>query len=404
MKKGWEVKKLGEVCQVQLGKTPYRKNPKFWDKEKTSNNIWLSIADLKHGEYISNSAEHVSDLGAKDIVKIPQGTMLLSFKLTLGRVSFAGTDLYTNEAIAALLHLDNILSKEFLFYYFSFFNWDKAAEGDIKIKGKTLNKQKLKELPILVPPLAEQKRIVAILDEVFAAIDKAKANSEKNLANAKELFESYLNGIFKNSDWNTVEFADVITTLTDYHANGSYKNLKENVELKEQEDYAWMIRSTDFENNFQNDFRYIDEKAYEFLEKSKVFGRELIMSKIGNAGNVYLVPQLDRPCSLAMNLFLIRVDEKKTIPEFQFQYLKTFSGEIQIQSRLKGATTKTITKENVRSIIVPLPPIKVQQDIIKKIEELSAETNKLESIYQTKISDFKDLKKSILRKAFEGGL
>ena len=78
MKQDWEIKKLGDICTIQLGKTPYRKNPKFWDKEKISGNIWLSIADLKHGENISNSAEQVSELGAKGIVKIPQGTILLS--------------------------------------------------------------------------------------------------------------------------------------------------------------------------------------------------------------------------------------------------------------------------------------------------------------------------------------
>ncbi|MCL1969780.1 MAG: restriction endonuclease subunit S, partial [Bacteroidetes bacterium] len=72
MKKDWEIKKLGEICTIQLGKTPYRQNPKFWDKEKISGNVWLSISDLKHGEYISKSAEQISDLGAKDVVKIPQ--------------------------------------------------------------------------------------------------------------------------------------------------------------------------------------------------------------------------------------------------------------------------------------------------------------------------------------------
>jgi type I restriction enzyme S subunit len=126
MKKGWEIKKLGDLCTIQLGKTPYRKDLKLWNKEKMSGNTWLSISDLKHGKYISESAEQISDAGAKDVVKIPKGTMLLSFKLTLGRVSFAGCDLYTNEAIASLMNLSSEVAKEFLFYYFSFFDWNKA--------------------------------------------------------------------------------------------------------------------------------------------------------------------------------------------------------------------------------------------------------------------------------------
>lgn len=225
MKKGWAIMKLGELCNIQLGKTPYRKNPKFWDRNKITDNVWLSIADLKHGQYITSSNEHISDIGAKEVVKIPKGTMLLSFKLTLGRVSFAGADLYTNEAIAALIDLDNRLSKYFLFYYFTLFDWDKAAEGDIKVKGKTLNKQKLQELPIIVPPIPEQKRIVAILDKAFAAIDKAKANTEKNLQNVRELFESYLQKVFQNSGdgWEQKMLGEVCSLITD-GKHGDCKN------------------------------------------------------------------------------------------------------------------------------------------------------------------------------------
>jgi type I restriction enzyme S subunit len=83
------------------------------------------------------------------------------------------------------LDLSKEVSKEFLFYYFSFFDWDKEAESDIKVKGKTLNKKKLGELKIIVPPLPDQHRIVSILDKCFTAIDKAKAIAEQNLKNAK---------------------------------------------------------------------------------------------------------------------------------------------------------------------------------------------------------------------------
>jgi type I restriction enzyme S subunit len=193
---GWEIKKLGDICSIQLGKTPYRKNPKFWDKKKLSGNVWLSISDLKHGEYISESAEQVTDLGAKEIVKIPKGTMLLSFKLTLGRVSFAGTDLYTNEAIAALLNLNIKISKDFLFYYFSLFDWDKAAEGDVKVKGKTLNKQKLKELQIPLPQLSEQQTIVRQLDALRAETQKLEAVYQKKIDDLEELKKSILQKAF----------------------------------------------------------------------------------------------------------------------------------------------------------------------------------------------------------------
>jgi len=265
---------------------------------------------------------------------------------------------------------------------------------------------------VSIAPLKEQKQIVAILDKAFAAIDTAKANAEQNLQNAKELFESYLQNVFDPStrsgqegdDWEEGEFGNIITTLTDYHANGSYKILKKNVELKDNEDYAWMIRSTDFENNFQNQFKYIDEHAYNFMSKSKVLGNEIIMSKIGNAGKVYLMPKINRPTSLAMNLFLIRLDENNALPEFIFRFLKSNKGESQILKRVKGATTKTITKDNVRNIIILYPPLEKQKKIVIKLDALSAETKKLEAIYTQKIADLEEMKKSILQKAFSGAL
>ena len=105
------------------------------------------------------------------------GTLLASFKLTLGRLAFAGRDLYTNEAIAALTIRDEQeLLKEFLFWFLHYFDWDSATEGDVKIKGKTLNKAKLRGVQVPIPPLAEQRRIVAILDEAFEGIATAKAN------------------------------------------------------------------------------------------------------------------------------------------------------------------------------------------------------------------------------------
>ncbi|MEI6901431.1 MAG: restriction endonuclease subunit S [Bacteroidota bacterium] len=263
-----------------------------------------------------------------------------------------------------------------------------------------------KQIRVPLPPLSEQQHIVTILDEAFGAIAKAKENAEKNIKNTKEIFNSVVENVFTNGngEWNYNEFSNVIVALTDYHANGSYEILKENVELKENEDYAWMVRSTDFEQNFQNGFRYIDKNSYEFLKKSKIFGGEIIMSKIGNAGKVYLMPNINRPCSLAMNLFLIRVDERKAIPEFIYRFLNSINGETQILSRLNGMATKTITKDNVKSILIPIPQLKEQHHIVSIINTLASETKNLESIYHQKLADLDELKKSILEKAFAGEL
>ena len=103
------------------------------------------------------------------------------------------------------------------------------------------------------------------------------------------------------------ELWEIITILTDYHANGSYEMLKSNVKLLDKPNYALMIRTIDFErDDFENDVKYISEEAYHFLKKTKIFGKEIIINKIGNAGKVYIVPPLKRKISLGMNQFMIR--------------------------------------------------------------------------------------------------
>ena len=132
-----------------MGRTPARANPSFWDEKRETSNVWLSIADLLKAEdnVVVDSKEYVSDKGAKICKLVAKGTLLVSFKLTLGRLAFAGRDLFTNEAIAALtIFNERELSKEFLFYFLHFFDWVGAAENDVKLKGMTLNKAKLKEM------------------------------------------------------------------------------------------------------------------------------------------------------------------------------------------------------------------------------------------------------------------
>ena len=179
MKAGWTTKRLEELVEIRLGRTPPRAEKKFWDPTKATDNTWVSIADLSENEggVITESKEHLSKAGADSTPLVKAGTLLVSFKLSLGKVAIAGKDLRTNEAIAAMPIKGSGLDVNWLKYFFQFFDWDKAAVGEEKVKGKALNKEKLKEIEIPLPPLAEQKRIVALLDEAFAGIDEAKAKA-----------------------------------------------------------------------------------------------------------------------------------------------------------------------------------------------------------------------------------
>jgi type I restriction enzyme S subunit len=190
------LKTLGELCTISIGRTPARANHRFWDPNKKTNNIWLSIADLGRADsnaVISDSSEYLSDVGASTFSAVPAGTLLMSFKLTIGRLAFAGVDLRTNEAIAALIPLDpNEIDTRFLYYMLMSKDWDAIAGSDVKVKGKTLNKQKLGVIPISYPSIEIQRQVVEKLDGLMDEFQGVEALIKLQQASLSELKASIL--------------------------------------------------------------------------------------------------------------------------------------------------------------------------------------------------------------------
>lgn len=190
------TKPLKDLCDIQLGGTPHRGTLKFWDKEKTTKNIWLSISDLIHGEKIIDSKEYLSDEGCQRVKLIPKDTLMLSFKLTIGRCAFSGCDLRTNEAIASMINLSDEIDKKYLFYFFSFLDWNKISKDDEKLKGKTLNKAKLSKLQISYPSMKEQKIIIKKMEVSMEKIDALESNFKQQLVYTNQLRKSILEKAF----------------------------------------------------------------------------------------------------------------------------------------------------------------------------------------------------------------
>ncbi len=182
------------------------------------------------------------------------------------------------------------------------------------------------------------------------------------------------------------KLGDNLSVLTDYHANGSYKVLKEHVTLFDDKKFAVMIRTTNFEREeFTTDLKWISEDAYHFLRKSKVLPGDIIMNKIANAGSVYRMPAMDHPVSLAMNLFLIRTDGLNLDQTFTYYYLK--NNESYIKSFANGTATKTITKDAVRNLEVLAPDMPVQ----KKIAEVMASFDDLIRINKLRMEEYENI-------------
>lgn len=162
-----------------------------------------------------------------------------------------------------------------------------------------------------------------------------------------------------------VQIGDFIDILTDYHSNGSYESLRDNVTLLREKSYAVMIRTLNFErNDFKDDLIYVDEKAYYHLSKSKVYPNDILINKIANPGSIYIMPDLQCPVTCGMNLFLIRFS---TAVNQRYMYYCMKNAEDYIKSFVHGTTTKTITKEEIKNIELLIHIDKSDQDIIEKL-------------------------------------
>ena len=161
--------------------------------------------------------------------------------------------------------------------------------------------------------------------------------------------------------WGIAKIKDIAKVVTDYVANGSFASLAENVTYRSEEDIAVLIRLVDYNNDFKGDFVFIDEHAYEFLSKSKLFGGEIIISNVGaNVGTVFRCPVLKYKMSLAPNAIMVQFNGNDS---FYYHWLKGHYGQKMLKSIVTGSAQPKFNKTNFRDMLVPVPPIEVQNKI-----------------------------------------
>ncbi len=407
MKNGWQTKKLGELCEIELGKTPARANSAYWDEKCETGNVWLSIADLLKAEdrIVVDSKEYVSDQGAAVCKLVSKGTLLVSFKLTLGRLAFAGRDLFTNEAIAALTILnERELSKEFLFYFLYFFDWVKAAENDVKLKGMTLNKAKLKEMPVHFPLPAEQQRIVGILDEAFEGIATAKANAEENLQNAGALFESHLQSVFTQGGkgWVKTTLEKVLIVQPQNGWSPPAANHSDSgtpvLTLSSVTGFRFRPDKIKFTSASTDSRRNYWVKNGDFLI-TRSNTPELV-------GHVAIASKITEPTIYPDLIMRMNCAPDRMITKFLYYQMRSPSMRKEITGRAQGAnpTMKKISNGAVKTLPITVPSISSQQAIVEMLDSLSAETQRLANLYERKLAALEALKKSLLHQAFTGEL
>lgn len=395
MRKAWETKMLGDICELIGGGTPSKGNGKFYNGDIA----WATVRDMK-GEIIKETEHRITReaVKASSTNIIPKGNIIIATRVGLGKVCMIEEDTAINQDLRGIIPKNQkVIFVPYLFQWLKSISQSIIEEGT----GATVQGVKLpfiKSLLVPIPPLPEQKRIVSILDEAFAAIDQAKANAQKNLQNAKDLFESYLQNVFaeKGEDWEEKLLKEVCEKITDgTHQTPTYYN-NGVIFLSSRNVTSGQI---DWEN-----IKYIDNKQH--LEMHKRVApklNDILLAKNGTTGVAAIVDR-DVTFDIYVSLALLRA-LNMILPSFLLYFINSPIAKKQFNKRLKGMGVPNLHLEEIREVVISFPKsLKAQQKIVDKLDGIKLETKKLEVIYQQKLSDLEELKKSILQKAFNGEL
>jgi type I restriction enzyme S subunit len=385
MSKGWKVERLGDVCEID--NIPNRK--------KNLPYVGLEHIESKTGKFIGSTE--------------PQNVKSMTFNFSDKHVLYGRLRPYLKKVLLPdfeghcsseifPLKVSNQLDRRFLFH------WLLSDETTEKINATSTgarmpraNMNYVLDFEIPIPPLPEQQRIVSVLDATFLSIAQAKSNAERNLVNARELFESYLHEIFETpgKNWETCPL-DKYVKFIDYRGHTPTKTQSgmrlitaKNVKL------GYLQRTPE---------EFVDPKIYDkwmvrgFPKKGDVlFTTEAPLANVAQLDS-------DEKILFAQRIIILQPQQEKIDQTYLKYLLLSQPIRKRIFSKGTGATVQGIKARLLKTVEIYFPPLAEQRAIVGRLEALSAETGRLEEIYEAKVESLEELKRSVLQKAFEGEL
>ena len=429
--KNWRWAHFGEIVDFNIGKTPPRAEASYWGDDIP----WISIADMPENDILLDTKERITNKAFREKfgTKIcPKGTLIMSFKLTVGRCSILGIDAVHNEAIISISPLinDDFAFRDYLARVLPFLS--NYGETKDAIKGKTLNSGSLNNLIIPIPPLAEQKRIVEKIDELMVCVDdleqstnaltalkkafsdeikaallqyamqgkltkqlpedgnakdlleKVRAEKETLIAEGKAKKQKPLELITDDEipfeipgNWRWVRLGEVVTVLGGKRIPAGKKLTKENT------GHAY-IRVSDMKNNYvsTSDLQYVSEDIYTGISKYVINKENIYITVAGTIGRVGKIPPELDGANLTENadrLVFSSVDQDWLI--------KCLDSPI-IQNQICDATTKVgqpkLAIKRIEALLVPFPPLAEQKRIVECLDELMQKVDIIETLITSK--------------------
>lgn len=385
---------LMQLCDIRIGRTPSRAREEYWGEGYP----WLSIADMQQGKNLAKTKETITQKAVDEChcYQVQPGTLLMSFKLSIGKLGFARIPMYTNEAIAALvIRNKKQITSDYLYYALQVI--DLAGNTDRAVKGKTLDTEKVGLLRIPLLPLHEQKRIAAIL---------AKADRVRRLRRyALELSGSYLQAVFLEmfgdpvtnpKEWPVTFMGDLLAIPPHLGTITPAKESGKQLCVRVGEVGDWQVNL--------NQCKYVSLEGNE-LQRFSLHTDDIVLARaIGSEahlGKLSIMAKSPIPVVFDSHLMRIRTDPSRLLTLFLACWLKTDGGRARFMQQARQTSVQfNINAEQLVSIEIPLPPIPLQQKFAKIIERYL----RLQAQQQEALRQAEHLFQTLLHKAFQGEL
>lgn len=379
--------RISDVFDLQMGKTPARANAEYW---MDGANKWVSIGDLSgYEKYVEDTKEKITDLAVAEsgIKAVPSDTVIMSFKLTLGKVAITKTPVYTNEAIMAFLpkHGQSILP-DYLYHYFSSIDWSKGTNR--AVMGATLNKATLGEMEIQIPSMVKQVEIADRLNK----IDELFFLRKQQLAKLDELVKSRFVELFGDQELNPNNFE--VGKLSD--VADIYLGLTHTPTYVEQGRPFLSVRDIssgviDFSN-----CHYITEEEFNSLPKgAKPQAGDMLFCRVGTIGKPVIIPENTPEFGTFVSVGYLR---KRA--NVNYCYLKAWMENEyfmrQVYENVAGASQVNLNTGWLKDFRILVPPIELQNQFAAFVEQ----TNKSKLAVQQSLDNLGLLKKALMQKYF----
>lgn len=381
MREEWtrNIKSIIDVCEVIAGQSP---ESKFYNKEGEGLPFYQGKKEFTD-KFIGRPTTWTNKV-TKEALK---NDILMSVRAPVGPINVATEKICIGRGLAAIRASEKI-DNDYLFYFL--LKHEAEIESNVGAVFNSINKTQIGKIKIPIPPLPEQKQIVKLLDQAFEAIDQAKANIEKNITNAKELFQSKLNEVFsqKGEGWEE-------KTLGELGKVSMCKRI-----LKKQTEPNGEIPFYKIGTFGKTPNAFITKKIYNEFRSKYSFPKKgnILISASGTIGRRVIYD--GEPAYFQdSNIVWIDNNEQLVLNGYLYHFYSFCDW-----NPSKGATISRLYNDDLRRIKIAFPSISKQKELILTIDKLIFKTEKIEKLYNQKLTSLEELKKSILQKAFSGEL